>query len=279
MKLQLLLIAATSAFCQSYGTYSNPANGAPVARTSFLKSQLTSGNALRDPSLLLYWPLTATGGDMVSNSTDLSFLDYSGNGITGTYGGGQSNGWYPGKISNYAPYFNEARGNYVQAAVTIPAGPFTVSAWAKPATGYTGGYVRIAEVVFSSSFYLGTDSTMGYWQLIINDSSLTHACKGSSSAGGAVNAGTWQLVTGVWDGTYGYLYVNGSLVIGGSAAGSACQFTAPASITHALRVGCGSNGAGCSGNSAFNGAIQDFRIYTRALSAAEVLAIYSAENH
>jgi hypothetical protein len=47
-----------------------------------------------------------------------------------------------------------------------------------------------------------------------------------------------------------------------------------------MRIGCFNSGSSCSStNSAWDGAITGFRIYGRVLSASEISAIYTAENH
>jgi hypothetical protein len=220
--------------------------------------------------LIGYWPL--------NDKTDVAY-DYSGHSLNGAFKG-NAPGFLPGKLGPWTTYDNKSNGNYVNIpSISIPSpGPFTISAWVKP-SALAGGYNRIAETNFANGLYLGTDTTMGLWQLIINDSSLAHACKG-----GAVTQGytTWTMITAVWDGTYGYLYVNGSLVIGGSAAGTACNFTPPTTgLTGvSMRIGCFNSGSSCSStNSAWDGAISGVRLYNRALSAAEIFTLYTAENH
>jgi hypothetical protein len=107
---------------------------------------------------------------------------------------------------------------------------------------------------------------------------LTTTCSGGAVTNGTWPNTAWQMVTGAYDGTSGRLYVNGSQV------GSTTTFSNPG--TTALSVGVGwcstASTAGCSLNSPFNawdGQIQGVRIYGRALSQAEIQAIWMAENH
>jgi hypothetical protein len=268
MKHLILLIAALPAFAQKYTSYNNQ----PVARTSFLRSQWPAANILRDSSLIAYWPL--------DEKTDVAY-DYSGHGLSGTFKGNNPI-FIAGKLGPWTTYDNKSNGNYVNIPSITITSPFTVSAWVKP-SALVGGYNRIVETNFATGLYLGTDSTMTQWQLIVNDSSIAHACKGGTVTQGLT---TWTMVTAVWDGTYGYLYVNGSLIIGGSAAGTSstggCNFTPPTTgLTNvSMRIGCFNSGSSCSStNSAWDGAITGFRIYGRVLSASEISAIYTAENH
>jgi hypothetical protein len=254
MKRLILFIAVLPAFAQNYASYNNQ----PVARESFLRSQWPAANILRDPSLLAYWPL--------GEKADQAY-DYSGHSLNGTLLG-NTPAWLTGKTGPWSAYFNKANHNYVGVpSVTVPA-PFTVSAWVWPNV-LVGGYNRIAETSYSSGFYLGTDTTMAKWEFLVANAALS-----TCAVGGSVTSQKWTMVTGVYDGTNGYLYVNSSLVAG------PCAFSAPVTTALSLRIGCYNSGASCSStNSAWDGAIEDFRIYSRALLAAEISAIYNAENH
>jgi hypothetical protein len=78
--------------------------------------------------------------------------------------------------------------------------------------------------------------------------------------------GSWMLVTGTWNGTTASLYINGSL----------STSTAFSGLTYGTsNLGIGADPGG--GNS-FSGLIDEVRIYNRALSAAEVAALYNAEH-
>ena len=256
MKRFLFLLAVVPAFAQDYASYNNQ----PVARESFLRSQWPAANVLRDPSLIAYWPL--------GEKADQAY-DYSGHSLNGTLLGNKLPGmWISGKTGPWSAYFNKLNHNYIGvSSITIPA-PFTVSAWVWP-NALSGGYNRIAETLYSSGFYLGTDTAMAKWELLVANPALS-----TCATGGTVTSQKWTMVTGVYDGTNGYLYVNGSVVAG------PCVFSPPVTTPQSLRIGCYNSGTSCSStNSAWDGAIEDFRIYGRALSAAEISAIYTAENH
>jgi hypothetical protein len=161
--------------------------------------------------------------------------------------------------------------------VTIPAS-FTVSAWVKP-NALVSNYVRIVESFYQTGFYLGTNSTGTAFEWMVKDPSVV-----SSATGGTVTVGTWpntgwQMVTGTYDSSN-----NGRLYVNGTQVGTTQAFANPG--TTALNVGIGwcstSSTVGCSPNSpnnAWDGQIQGVRIYGRALSQAEIQAIWMAENH
>ncbi len=265
-RLYCLLIVAgaafTAAFAQNYASYNNQ----PVARPSFLRSQwpAASKNVYQDSSLILYLPLIRTTG---------TFNDYSGNNESGTFTNTPVPTWYNGKVGTYAPYFNKSSENYINFAnaptITVP---FTVNVWVKPNTP-VGGYTRIIESDYAKGFYLGLDSTMTKYQLIVNDSAI------GSCNGGTVSTGTWpneawQMVTGVYNGTSGYLYVNGAQVAG------PCTFTSPGTQSLPIRAGyCYVSGYCATTTGAWDGQIGAIRIYNRQLSATEIATIYTAEKN
>ncbi len=259
MKNLILFLAAMSALAQNYGSYNNQ----PVARMSFLRSQWTASNVLRDSSLIAYWPL--------AKKADAAY-DYSGHRLNGSFNGSSPFQSLSSKIGPYAPYFNKSAQNFVGIpSITIPSPfTFTISAWAWP-NALQGGYDRIMETNFASGFFLGTDSSMAKWQLIVDNPSI-----GTCAVGGTLKTQQWQMVTGAYDGTNGYLYVNGVLAAG------PCPFTPPTTgLTNvSLRIGCFNSGSACSSpSSAWDGEISGVRIYNRVLSVAEIQTIYNAENH
>ncbi len=84
-------------------------------------------------------------------------------------------------------------------------------------------------------------------------------------SGGTINLNTWQQVAVTYDGSTAALYVNGSQV---------------ASATRMLTTGnlaSGIIGANSVNNRPFTGRIDDVRLYSRGLSAAEISAIYNAQ--
>ena len=185
--------------------------------------------------------------------------DTSGSGYNGTV---NNAGWVSGKV-NWALSFNGSSSDVVTPNILL-GGAFSISAWVNPAAAQ-GEYARIAETQYSPGFYLGTNFVGSGYKFIVNGASgatglcgLSYGC----AEGGTVTAG-WHLVTATFDGTTGKLYVDG--VLAGSDT-----FT-PANTNLPLNIGryFGSNGFG------WNGVIDEVRLYNRALSAAEVTAIFS----
>ncbi|MGB3072857.1 MAG: LamG domain-containing protein, partial [Candidatus Moraniibacteriota bacterium] len=93
---------------------------------------------------------------------------------------------------------------------------------------------------------------------------------GESPMGGAslsrIDDGLWHLVTGTYDGSNVRIYVDGNQENAVSMTGPAYSRTYPVQV-----------GGECDGNNLFwDGAVDEVRIYNRALSAAEIKALYSS---
>ena len=87
------------------------------------------------------------------------------------------------------------------------------------------------------------------------------------------NDGKWHFVVGVYDGTTQYLYVDGLLKLS-----QARTYSIPNSSN--IRIGGVANGTGdyCIALTHFVGAIDDVRIYNRAISASEVQQLYQGQS-
>ncbi len=86
---------------------------------------------------------------------------------------------------------------------------------------------------------------------------------GSVQSTAPLPTGTWTHVAGVYDGANLTVYINGS------EAGTSAHTGAIPTNALTLRLGADSTGANL-----FGGAIDEARIYSRALSAADILALY-----
>jgi hypothetical protein len=84
------------------------------------------------------------------------------------------------------------------------------------------------------------------------------------STASSLSTGTWTHVAGVYDGANMTVYVNGA------AAGTVAHTGAIPTNALTLRVGADSSGA-----SLFSGLIDEARVYSRALSAADIQALYA----
>jgi hypothetical protein len=128
------------------------------------------------------------------------------------------------------------------------------------------GYARIAETRYDTGFYLGTDSTGTNYKFIVKGGlGATGGCRASFGCGqGGTIATGWHMVTATFDGATAKLYVDSALV-------ATETFTQPGNTNYPLYIGQYFAGAGYN----WNGALDEVRVYTRALTAAEVANIYA----
>lgn len=212
--------------------------------------------------LIGYWPLD--GGVA---------LDKSGNGLTGALSGATPPSSVAGQIAT-ALTFNGSTGYVDIAAPAI--------------LNRTGSLSLMAWIWLNSTFGSGYQAIIGRW----NDSAPRSylLCLGSSGSGhnnavfflnstigttaldsGSAQSfyqGKWSHVAGVYDRSAGAMKFYTNAVLDGSGA-----FT-----DGALQGNTRNNQIGnhTSNTAFFNGKIDDVRMYDRALTAAEVLAIYTA---
>ena len=172
-----------------------------------------------------------------------------------------------GTLTNGASYSTDGGGSWVfdgtNDFITIPkaglvygAGTKTLMAWAK-LTVNTGniqiitGYGNPGP---SSGFFLGVNG-------------LTTIVGGFNTdlVSGTITLNTWFNLCNVYDGTNGYLYLNGVLIT-----------SAARSWNTLLTIYDGAIGRQMNPQQYWNGNITDVRLYNRALSASEILAYYNA---
>ena len=137
---------------------------------------------------------------------------------------------------------------------------FSVATWVNSATVNQGAYHRIAENLFSSDYFLGTDGTGAAYKLIVKNAAAPYGV----ANGGAIAPGRWQFVAGTYDGSVGRLFVDGKQV-------GSDTFTAPGTVTLPLYLGGAS-----SGGANWKGRIDETQLIGRTLSPAEITAIYEA---
>ena len=140
--------------------------------------------------------------------------DSSGAANNGVTGGAPT--WTLGEINNCLNFTNA---NYVQvpnsASINSINGAFTLQAWAKPST--TGTQCLVCRELSGSLVYglmLGSNNAL----LNINGTGL--------NSGYNVGVGTWEQLSGTFDGTTARIYVNGTLY------NSAAQSVPSASATN-----------------------------------------------
>ena len=215
-------------------------------------SSLTTG-------LVGYWPFDEGGGSTAS--------DASGSGNTGTLVSGPV--WTAGRRGSALAFDGVA--SYVRVASTpaLNSYPLTVAFWMKTASiSGVGGLVNKYA-----------DLSLNGWQVYMNAGRLcawylkdgaNYVDDGGTCPLGVsgFNDNQWHQVAFVVDATGGKLYVDGVLR---TSLGWAGTPGAP-STTQELRIG---QYPGLSSGGFFAGVIDDVRIWDPALSAADILALYT----
>ncbi|MCL4405036.1 MAG: prepilin-type N-terminal cleavage/methylation domain-containing protein [Patescibacteria group bacterium] len=193
--------------------------------------------------LVGYWPLDGNAKDL------------SGNGNNGTWNGGTAD-YGIGRVGS-AALFNAS--SYISmGGAGATTTNITASAWINMRGNGSGGYNGIMNGT-AFRFFLYNDT--GYPR-----TQIYNVTPYDNTDYVAVSQGSWHFVAFTYDGQNRKYYVDGSLVGTVSTTGTPTNTNSP-------EIG------SIQGTTyAFNGLIDDARLYNRALSAAEIRAIYSAEN-
>jgi hypothetical protein len=203
-----------------------------------------------------------------------SAADSSGNGNTGTLVNGPA--WTTSGINNGALNFVYASSTSVTASDVSSLqlwGSWTASAWINPsALPAAGNYVSLVEkdaASFHTNYGIWLDNGGGGlpnnglgWAVVFQDiGGIIYYAKYVPAA--PITTGAWYLVTGVWDASTSnlYLYVNGALVATQNETGHVPD----ARSGHLLSLG-----------SFVTGTLDDARVYNRALSAADIMTLYTS---
>jgi hypothetical protein len=204
-----------------------------------------------------YWPLDEGSGTIA--------YDRSGNGNNGTWQGtaAGTNGYYSaGYNQSYAGYFDGST-DYItpplSANIFANAAPFTVTAWVNQSSLKQDDGILLACVntVADECLHLAIRNGTPYLGFYSDDIS-----------GGMTVTGTWYDVAFVYEGGDGgmrYIYLNGSLVASGQSSSSGLQ------VSSSTPVIIGADQLGV-----MSGSIENVHIYNRALSPAEIGALYTA---
>jgi len=211
-------------------------------------------------SLIGYWTLGEGTGTVA--------YDYSGNNATGSWNGSLTSGSYysSGMGSNgYAGAFNGTN-DYVantgnSSAFNLSTG-MTLMAWVKLNASSTDEKVISKRPSYQLAVY---SNNIPETEIFINGTSEDTR---SVSGGTVLQNGVWYQIVGTYNGSVLTTYVDGVLDRQLSISGTM------STTTYALDIG---KAADSSGNY-FNGLIQNARVYNTALSAAQILAIYKAQN-
>jgi hypothetical protein len=207
------------------------------------------------------WPLDEGTGTVVH--------DFSGHGSDGVITGGAQ--WMPG-FSGTALNFDGATSQVrVPDDVALePAAAVTVTAWLKgsnPGGSFAYIVAKGAQRCNAASYglYTGPDRGLSFYVSQQGGDSYTR----SPDAGSRVWDGRWHFVVGTYDGRSVRLYVDGVQVDAGAPLSGQIDYDFP---DNDLYLG---HYSGCSGLD-FDGAIDSPQVWSRALSADEVLTTYEA---
>ena len=189
-----------------------------------------------DYSLVAYYPFNGNANDLTDNGRNLAVFD-----ITNLIAGKDNS-------SNSAYYFDGDE-DYLEYTGIIPSfDSYTISLWAKPAS--SGTY----EAMFSSY----DDPDKGFQ--IDLDVGNFHIRKAGASGGNIVLSAAqlevWTFIAFTYDGTNSIGYINDNITV--SDPGGTTEF-------NRFRIGRNRNG-----NTYFTGAIDELKIYNRALTASEI---------
>ena len=158
-------------------------------------------------------------------------------------------------------------------AALNPPGPFTVEAWLKPAAALTGGTLTcpLSSVHIASprSGWLVYQSATG-WNFRTYNQNGT-ATLVNITGGGTLVTNTWYHLVAVWDGTNGYVYVNGALAATSPATDPSTNFVA--NPDGAFTIGARSDGPT---TFPYNGVADEVALYSTALTASTIAANYAA---
>jgi hypothetical protein len=208
--------------------------------------------------LIGWWKFDGGTSGSIADGTTTGLTDSSGQGDNGTANNANGTGmaWVQGKIKG-AVSFDGVDDYVLTGSVLIDQNTVTMCAWVNPNATATG------TVIISTSntrLFMGNNGSP-IWG-VTSDNWNTVA---KSTA--TISTGVWQHVCGVRnsDGT-ATLYVNGAI------SGSANQSSGtPTTFGYNMQIGRNP----VSGYYPLSGSVDDVRVYNRALTAADILQLYS----
>jgi hypothetical protein len=238
-------------------------DGGPDAASDVVVPDGCPPNA--DPSLLVYYPFDDGTGNVVR--------DCSGNGNDGVLSSTAANAWVASGHTNGAIAFDPTATTCIFGPGGVEVhGDFTVSVWFQPTSTTQASYLighRSSNTSREWRLSREPSSTQSGYDIELQIATLPDAgCGGGecSAASAAVADGAWHHAAGVFvQGVSEWVYVDGQAFPAPLAAPSILTDS-----TAVFTVGCRSDHANY-----FSGVLDEIRVYTRALSDAEIKALAS----
>jgi DUF1680 family protein len=208
------------------------------------------------PAFVAHYPFDETSGTTAADAT--------GNGRTATLAGGVTR--VAGRTGNAVSLSGTAQYVSLPSGILAGATAFSVALW-----------VRLDTIAtWSRVFDFGTGSTANMFLSPRTDAGRARFAITASGAGGeqrieapsALVAGAWTHVAVTGSGGLGVLYLNGV-----EAARNAAMTVRPSDLGSTTQNWVGRSQYG--GDPYLDGAVDSLRIYSRALTAAEVRSLYS----
>jgi lysophospholipase L1-like esterase len=193
--------------------------------------------------------------------------DSSGYGFNATLVNGPT--FVAGKINN-ALSFASASSQYatLPTGIVSALGDFTVSAWVKPTT--LDSWARVFDFGSGTSTYMYLSTKSGDQLKPRFAIKMSGGSEQQINAGSALSTGVWTHVAVTLSGTTGTLYING--VVSGT---NSAMTSTPSALGATTQNYLGKSQF--SSDPYLNGALDDFRVYSRALSASEIAQLAAGQ--